>query len=183
MNGQTTVLLSGGIDSMACAYYLMKQKHKIRTLFVDYGQAALSQEQKASKSIAECFGWPIFSAAIVTDSAHESGEILGRNAALILVALMGLSEKSSYIATGIHDGTEYYDCSSHFYRRISPIVSEYTDGKVELLAPFLNWQKKDIFEFAKQESLPIELAYSCECGTTVPCGSCLSCKDREELNC
>ena len=38
------VLLSGGIDSAACAYYFQQRGDNVEAVFIDYGQAAAHAE-------------------------------------------------------------------------------------------------------------------------------------------
>lgn len=57
-----------------------------------------------------------------------------------------------------------------------------TNGTVKVLAPFLEWTKQDIFDYAKSENLDIGLTYSCEKGLENGCDECASCADRKALN-
>ena len=88
----------------------------------------------------------------------------------------------SSIKIGIHAGTGYPDCSKPFITPIQEVVNAYANGIVEILAPFIDWQKSDIYSYSKSNNVPIHLTYSCECGGPPPCGKCLSCKDRELLD-
>jgi 7-cyano-7-deazaguanine synthase len=87
------------------------------------------------------------------------------------------------LALGIHFGTAYYDCSAAFMKAIAALVAEHTDGRLTLLAPFLEWSKKQVYDYFISAKLPIELTYSCEAGTTEPCKMCNSCQDRSALGC
>ena len=86
------------------------------------------------------------------------------------------------IAIGIHEGPPYYDCSEGFLRSIQTLVDGYAAGRIKIAAPFLKWGKPIIWEFCKKVGVPVDSTYSCEKGGGHPCGTCLSCKDREALS-
>ena len=86
------------------------------------------------------------------------------------------------IAIGIHAGTAYYDCSRSFILKAGRLVEEYTDGAITVAAPFVDWTKREIWDYCSVKEVPVNLTYSCEVGGEQPCGSCLSCKDLEALH-
>jgi 7-cyano-7-deazaguanine synthase len=90
---------------------------------------------------------------------------------------------SGVLALGIHSGTRYYDCSAAFAKAMTVLVAEHTDGALSLLAPFLEWNKREVYDYFIRAKLPIELTYSCETGTDEPCSVCNSCRDRKALGC
>ena len=65
---------------------------------------------------------------------------------------------------------------------LAPIIDVYTDGEVKIDAPFLTWEKPAIYTYCIDKGIPIKLTYSCEAGTSPPCGKCTSCRDREALD-
>lgn len=175
------ILLSGGVDSTACISYYNNLNFSIRTVFIDYGQKASIYEKESAVKIASYFGVPIKCILFKSDKTFLQGEIEGRNAFLVLAALLAYPEIIGSIAMGIHSGTPYYDCSESFVKDINQILNGYTDGKVILSAPFLKWDKKLIYDYCTENRLPIHLTYSCEDGTELPCGKCRSCLDRGAL--
>jgi 7-cyano-7-deazaguanine synthase len=181
--GPALVLLSGGVDSTACIHFLKSHHFKVSAFHISYGQPASSIEKERSEEIARYFKVPLKTCQVHAATHLADGEIQGRNAFLIFNALALTEQTHGIIAIGIHSGTNYYDCSAPFFKKISTLVAESTDGRVSLLAPFLEWTKADIFKYSQQQKLPINLTYSCERGTTPPCGTCLSCKDRKGLEC
>ena len=177
------VLLSGGLDSLVCTHLLREQGWGITALFVDYGQKAQAAEMTAVRNLAEQQKLELETAKIVTGRVFDQGLILGRNSALISLALLSAEPRHTGIAIGIHSGTDYYDCSAKYFQRMSTLVVESSSGKMELLAPLLNWSKAQIAEYAIEKRLPIKKSYSCENGTLPPCGDCMSCKDRSLFEC
>lgn len=180
---KATVLLSGGIDSAACAHFLLSQGLNVDALFIDYSQAACEQEQTASIMIAEKLKIPLRSIRVDGLRKHGSGELQGRNAMLICNALFVTRGKSNLLATGIHAGTPYFDCSEKFLSDMGRIVAECTDGKVNLINPFMQWSKQEVGQYYLQSGLSFSESYSCELGTLPVCGKCASCLDRRALEC
>jgi len=179
---RSIVLFSGGIDSTACVKYYLTLGYRVRGVFVDYGQAASGMEFKSASRIASHYQIDFHRLVCDFGIHYREGEIRGRNALLVLAALVSHPEFSGVIALGIHSGTSYYDCSESFVSGINKIVAECTRGIVAVDAPFLNWTKMMIYEYCKEQEIPIHLTYSCEAGTEEPCGGCRSCLDRSVLD-
>ena len=179
---KTIVLLSGGIDSTATLRYCLSQQHQVHAMFVDYGQAAREQEAHAATAICREFSVPLQTLQISGASKKEPGLIVARNALLINCALMEAASGPLVIALGVHFGTEYWDCSKAFVDAMQPVLDGYTGGSAQLLTPFLEWTKNEVFSYFQENHLPLNLTYSCERGDRQPCGLCASCKDLEVLN-
>ncbi len=178
------VLLSGGIDSAACAHLLGKQGHLVSGLFIDFGQRAATQELLAAKRISAELKISLDLMTVRGGKPVGVGEITGRNAFLVTLALTGgYCAGPGVIALGIHTGTSYYDCTPAFVATIDRLVAEYTDGCRRVIAPFLNQHKRDLISYFVREGLPLESTYSCEFGERVPCGKCPSCRDRGMSTC
>lgn len=176
------VLLSGGIDSAACVRYYLDLNFEVYGFFVDYSQSALDNERRSAVRVAAHYGIKLDQASFSATKHYGPGEIRGRNAFLILAALLYYPRFKGIISLGIHTGTPYYDCSERFIRDVAPTIEGSTGGEVRIDAPFLAWDKLTMYAYCKEKGVPIHLTYSCESGTDPPCGKCLSCKDREALN-
>ncbi|MBA3703528.1 MAG: 7-cyano-7-deazaguanine synthase, partial [Rubrobacteraceae bacterium] len=100
----------------------------------------------------------------VKRQAKSAGLILGRNAFLVTAALMEKPASVSVIATGIHSGTGYADCSPEFATKIQAVLNIYEEAHVQLAAPFLDWTKADIIKYCSMKEVPVALTYSCESG-------------------
>lgn len=183
MPSQSVVLLSGGVDSAACAHFLQQKGHVTECLFVDYGQAAARQEQRAASALAHVLSSPLKVIHFRSGQDFTAGEILGRNAFLAMSALMSNRLTSGFLALGIHAGTRYYDCTPAFLQSLDRLVAEYTDGRIRVAAPFIYWSKTEIFDYYVSAGLPTDIPYSCEAGTDPACGSCSSCLDRRTWDC
>ncbi|MHA1690493.1 MAG: 7-cyano-7-deazaguanine synthase [Candidatus Heimdallarchaeaceae archaeon] len=177
-NKYVLILLSGGIDSAACVHYFLDEKYEIDSIFIDYGQKAREKELLSAKKIANYYDIRFNRIVVRNSEVFSSGELLGRNAFLVFTAVMYKKPSSGIISLGIHSKVPYYDCSEDFVKNINNILDGYTNGRVLLYAPFLKWDKYMIYQYCKNNKVPVHLTYSCENGTSPPCGKCLSCMDR-----
>jgi 7-cyano-7-deazaguanine synthase len=173
------VLLSGGLDSMACLTYY-KPRASVSALFVDYGQLARTRELKAAKAVAGHFGIGLRTLRL-SQSERWGGYIPARNALLLTLALMHFKEDAGLVSIGIHAGTSYADCAPDFIRTMQSVFDTYTGGTIRIDAPFVDWRKGDIWQLLKKRRAPIQLTYSCELGRKQPCGKCQTCHDLERL--
>ncbi len=172
------VLLSGGVDSAACLAFLLEQG-PAEAMFIDYGQAAAAKEVASATAVALHYGVELRTIRCVGATPKQAGLITGRNAFLIFTAL--LESNRSLLATGIHAGTRYWDCGPTFVKTIQSVCDGYADGRVRIFAPFVEWTKRQIWDYCISHDVPVDLTYSCEAAGAVPCGSCESCRDREGL--
>jgi 7-cyano-7-deazaguanine synthase len=177
---QVLVLLSGGIDSAACARYYQAGGYSVEALFIDYGQAARVMEFSAATKVARDMDLPLMKVE-VTGLPPLMGNIRGRNATLLCLALTHFQYPCGMISLGIHAGTPYEDCSPAFVRNIQAVFDIYSDGRIRLDSPFLMWSKAAVWEYGNKEGIPVHLTYSCETGSEPPCGNCSSCRDVEAL--
>ena len=175
------VLMSGGIDSTACAHYFVERGDNVTGIFVDYGQLAAYPERQAAQRVAEFLQLPLPILAFECGQRFDIGEITGRNAFLIFAALMGIHPQTGALSLGVHAGTSYYDCGQEFISQIGEVVNRYSEGKLALHCPFLQQDKAFVYDYARTKGIPLSLTYSCEFGTVPPCGKCMSCRDLNVL--
>ncbi len=181
LSPEILVLLSGGIDSAACVSFFLDLGRPICGLFIDYQQASVQQESKASEAIADYLGIRLFKTKWSGLSFKKDGLIVSRNAFLLTAALMEAPFSIKTIALGVHNGTAYADCSVDFIKAMQAVFNMYPEKKISISTPFIQWNKHDIYDYAFAHNVPVHLTYSCELGDCEPCGKCLSCIDREEL--
>jgi 7-cyano-7-deazaguanine synthase len=169
------------VDSASLLALCVEQQAGVEALFVDYGQRALAPERTAAAAIAKAYNVKLRHASVAIGVVPE-GEIPGRNALLVHLALATAPPGATTIMIGIHAGTTYRDCSPDFVEVMQASLDLHRDGTVQLAAPFVTWAKHEVYAYAHATKVPLATTYSCEAGTVPACGACLSCKDRERLD-
>ena len=172
--------MSGGIDSSATLVACQGPGTSLSGMFVDYGQPAARSEWKAAQSIASHHKIEIDKVVLGVSLVSDRGEFFGRNALFILTAAGTIPLRPLVIALGIHALTDYYDTTPLFVRDMQRLLNGYSGGAVTLSVPFLAHTKAEVIEFAKENSVPLHLTYSCEWQNAPACGKCPSCLDRIE---
>jgi 7-cyano-7-deazaguanine synthase len=174
------VLISGGIDSTATIDYYIQKHYKVSGLHIQYNQPNAESEFEAVKKITSFYKIKYHIVNLGFNLADRHGEFLGRNSLFILIAsALDLSFKN--IAVGIHLGSTYYDCSQRFMLDMQELLNGYYDGTIQLLAPFMNYTKNEIFDYCIKNKVPIQDTYSCLKKNSPPCGECGSCLERKRF--
>lgn len=176
------VLLSGGLDSATCLDFHLEIGRHSSAFFIDYQQPACEQEFQAALNVARHYGVPLLHTTWRGLSHKSVGAVAGRNAFLLIAALLERPSTATVISLGVHSGTAYSDCSPEFISQMQALFDLYTGGSVQVSAPFIDWTKSDIWAYAVRRGVPIHLTYSCEAGGDRPCGECFSCQDRVALH-
>lgn len=153
------VLLSGGIDSSACIEYYVSRGYDVRALFIDYGQPNADREAAAATAVSKYYDIELRQVQI-TGPGVSSGYVPARNALLLSLALMKTDLDAGLLAIGIHAGTPYVDCSLQFVQSMQRVFDLYTDGCLRIDAPFINWMKGEICDYAHSRGVPLHLAFS-----------------------
>lgn len=107
----------------------------------------------------------------------------GRN--LIFASIMaGLAESvgAHSVALGIHTGDHfiYPDCRPEFVEAAKSVITASTDGKVDVIAPILEYSKSDIVKLGLTMNAPFHLTRSCYKNQPLSCGRCGTCVERLE---
>lgn len=179
---EVMILLSGGVDSTACIHFFLEVGRPLVGLFVDYGQVSASHEFSAATSVAEHYGLPLLSKQWHGAERKQPGLVPARNGFLLTAALMERPASVTQVVLGIHAGSGYPDCDPSFLECMQKVYDLYAGGAVAVVAPFLEWNKGEVYAYAVSNGIPLNLTYSCEAGTEKPCGVCRSCLDRGILN-
>jgi 7-cyano-7-deazaguanine synthase len=185
MKNDLAILLSGGIDSIALAYW----KKPSVAITIDYGQAPAETEVRVSQIVAKELG--IEHHVIKIDcSSLGSGDLINRdqleispspewwpyrNQLLITLACMkgiGLGIKELMLASVKTDGF-HKDGTQEFYDNITKLV-ETQEGNIRITAPCVNLTS---VELIKVSNVPKELifwAHSCH-KANFACTKCRGC--------
>jgi len=153
------VLLSGGIDSSACIEYYVSRGYEVGALFVEYGQPDMDKETAAASAVSNHYGIKL-SRLRITGYLPPDGYVPARNSVLLSLALMSASFTCGLIAIGVHSGTPYTDCTLDFCSRMQAVFDSYTGGQVQIDAPFVEWTKSEIWDYARMHGVPLDLTHS-----------------------
>ncbi len=173
--------MSGGIDSSAAVAACQVPGRDLSGCFVDYGQPAAASEWETAQRIAGHYQISIRKISLDAEIVSHQGEFFGRNALLILFAAGTTTLRPLTICIGIHALASYYDTTPLFVKHIQRLLNGYSGGSVTLAVPFLANTKAEVIQFAKENSVPIDLTYSCERQNAPACAECPSCLDRIQI--
>lgn len=182
------ILLSGGIDSLALAFW--KRTEIEVAVTIDYGQLNAKAEINASKNFCDTFKIKHEILKMTFDKLgagemKKNGKSLKmasspewwpyRNQYLITIGCMKAIEYNvkSLIVGTVSDDSHHKDGSKGFYELINKLVN-LQEGGLIVEAPGINITSLDLVKISQ---IPIEilcLAHSCH-KKNEPCGICNSC--------
>ncbi len=185
------LLLSGGIDSTALAYWL----RPALAVTVDYGQAVAEAEIHAAEAVCRTLDIPHRTQRL--DCAHLGhGCMVGkkqvsiaatlewwpyRNQLLVTVAAMALvAEGLEEIWVGTVAGDDVHaDGKQIFVDQLSRLL-EMQEGGVRLRAPAIHLTSEVLLERAQVPRSLLGWTFSCHV-SRYPCGQCRGCIKHEEV--
>lgn len=179
------ILLSGGMDSIALAYWLRPEI----AITLDYGQKAAEAEIAAATRVAEHLGMEHFVLRIDCSSLG-SGDLVGskpisdapitewwpyRNQMLVTMALMKAIQLGvcELMVGSVKTDAQHMDGTPEFYEQLSKLVSM-QEGNIKVTAPAIGMTT---VELVKKAGIPVNLlmyAHSCHTSNR-PCGKCHGC--------
>ncbi|MBK4215958.1 7-cyano-7-deazaguanine synthase QueC [Paracoccus caeni] len=202
----TTVVCSGGLDSVSLAHLISAEGRLGRILSFDYGQRH-RKETGFARAAAVRLGVPFHLVdlrpigAALTGSAltddidvpdgHYAEETMritvvpNRNAIMLSVAFgIAAAKGDSAVAAAVHGGDHfiYPDCRPAFTDAFATMQAAALDGyaEVALLVPFVNRSKVDIVTEGARVGTPFAETWSCYKGGDLHCGRCGTCVERRE---
>ncbi len=199
------VLLSGGMDSATALAQSARHADKVIALSINYGQrhavelkhaSLIAAHYGADHEVLDLSGWGrLLTGSALTDPnvavphghyAEESmrATIVPNRNATMLMAAVGVAEALGcrFVITAVHAGDHavYPDCRPEFIESASRTALLGTDGKVEIVAPFIYVSKTKIAGIGSVLGVPYGLTWSCYEGGDLHCGKCGTCTERKE---
>ena len=188
---KTAILLSGGMDSIALAYWMRPEM----AITINYGQKPFQAELKASKEVARALGMEhivieIDCSALGSGIMSDKGTLSiaptqewwpYRNQLLVTLAAMkvihlGVTELmlGTVRTDGIHkDGTKA------FYESISSLML-LQEGAIRITAPAIDITTEELIRVSKVPEPLLLWAHACHVSNN-PCGSCPGCIKYREV--
>ena len=86
------------------------------------------------------------------------------------------------IALGVHMGDHfiYPDCRPEFIMALKAVLARSTDPGIDVLTPYLYYDKGMIVRDGTILGVDYECTWSCYVGGKIPCGKCGTCVERAE---
>lgn len=179
------ILLSGGMDSIALAYWMNPEV----AITLDYGQRAAEAEITAASQVANILGME-HHVLRIDCSSLGSGDLVGttpignapvsewwpyRNQMLVTLALMKAIQLGvcELMVGSVKTDAQHADGTAAFYEQLSKLV-QMQEGSIKVTAPAIDMTT---VELVKQSGIPENiLMYAHSCHTSNhPCGRCHGC--------
>lgn len=202
---KAVMALSGGMDSSTLLAYLLNSGNQVECVSFVYGSKHNRYERTSAEQIADFYKAPLhrfdlssimggFDSDLLktggdipeghyTDSSMSRTVVPGRNMIFLsILAGVAWSEGASKIALGIHAGDHaiYPDCRMEFYKAMDSAIYLGTDRRVEMAAPFVEWDKTKILQWGIPHGVPYGLTRTCYKDQQLSCGKCGACCERLE---
>ena len=205
MSKKVIVLVSGGMDSVAALYEARAAHSVVGGLSFDYGAKHNQREIPFAawhcaqlsvpyRSIALPFVGELFkSNLLLTGGAIPEGHyeeasmkqtvVPFRNGILLSIAA-GYAESAGADAVVIaaHSGDHaiYPDCREGFMKSMSEAIRLGTYAGVEIVRPFITFDKAAIARRGRELGVDFSRTWSCYKGGEIHCGACGTCVERRE---
>ena len=201
----TLVLLSGGLDSAVLAAH-EAQTSRVLPVYVSVG---LAWEQAELAMLDRLVRAPVFAGRVdrlvrveftmrdvyapthwairgtppAYDTPDEDVYLTGRNLVLLTKAgVVAAKQHAHRIALGPLAGNPFPDARPAFFEAMSHALSLGLDHSIEVVTPFLDWQKEDVIKRGVELQVPLEDTLSCMNPAPGPvhCGLCSKCRERRD---
>ena len=178
-NFDCLLLASGGMDSTVLAYKLAKENKNVVILFIDYGQHCKDKEYQTLLQVLPEEYVDNVRVIKIGDVYKESNSrmiieanlwednVVAEDMYLPYRNILFISLASAYAQSmGIKDVYTAFINSNHEY------------GSIRINMPFREMTKTEVAKLGLELNAPIEITYSCQVNSDMPCGACPNCVDR-----
>ena len=183
---KTALLLSGGMDSIALAWW----KRPEFAITIDYGQRAAHAEKVAAAQVCKELSLP-HEVIEVDCSSLGSGDMAGaptdpsgmtsdwwpyRNQLLVTLACMRAIARGAeviYIGTVKSDGESHLDGTKEFVRKMDELMA-YQEGGLRVVAPAIELSTTELIRTAGVPPSLLAWSHSCH-KANIACGDCRGC--------
>ena len=202
---KVVVLCSGGMDSVTALYWA-RQHHDVgAVLSFDYGAKhnhreipfAIEHANRIGAShqvipldfIGQLFASDLLKSGGDIPEGHYADDTMKRTVVpfrngIMLAAAAGFAEsigtEGLVIAAHSGDHTIYPDCREDFMRAMGDAMRLGTYAGIQLLRPFIDWDKARIAAEGARLGVDFARTWSCYKGGAIHCGKCGTCVERRE---
>ncbi|PLR79860.1 hypothetical protein CVD25_09575 [Bacillus canaveralius] len=193
------LLLSGGPDSSSLAYWIKQQGFELHTLTFNFGEKEGEAEKRTAKYIANHVskthkfisfenvlrdfymsdGGPIH---ILRKAISREIQIkpFGAGIAISLAASYAAQIGANHLFYAVHkDDAVFRENNYEFFNLLSKAISIELGNEFKIHTPFLDKTKAEVLKIGFELGVPIEETWSCASNSTIHCGWCEPCKDRQ----
>ncbi len=202
---KTLVLLSGGMDSVTALYWAAREHEVAGAVSFDYGskhnhkeipmaawhaaQLGVKHDVIALDFMNRLFASDLLQTGGEIPDGHYEAESMKRTVVpfrngIMLAVACGLAESrgADALVIAAHSGDHaiYPDCREPFMQAMADAVKHGTYAAVELLRPFIDFDKTEIVRRGAKLGVDYAHTWSCYKGGDIHCGQCGTCVERRE---
>lgn len=197
------VLLSGGVDSAVALWWAKARGWSVRTLTFDYfgrprrehaaiealaARARVAPPERVDlpflKEVDDLREAGLQNPAL---EASPEGYIPARNLIFYSLAAYHAELAGTRYLVGGHNGVDpeaFPDASPRFFEDLNRLLGRGLWSAritpVEVVVPLRGMSKADVVRMGLSMDVPFDVTWSCYWDREVPCGRCLSCRERQE---
>lgn len=203
MNKKAVILLSGGLDSVVSI--VKSDRIIEKGIIFNYGQKAFKKEKEAAKNFSKIYGFDLieikldwlkniidngltnpnktykinnFNDKKELEQSMKSVWVPNRNALFINIAASYCEVKNIntiIIGANKEEGETFKDNTKIFIEKCNELLCQSTNTEIEVIAPLIDMNKREIIKEAIKLNVALEYIYSCYTGNKKHCGKCESC--------
>ncbi|RBW62837.1 7-cyano-7-deazaguanine synthase QueC [Ruegeria sp. A3M17] len=203
---KTTLVCSGGLDSVSLAHVLAAEGNLSRLVSFDYGQRHTKELTFAAlcamrlsvphhlidlRSVGASLTGSALTDDVDVPDGHYAEETMkvtvvpNRNAIMLTIAYgVAAAQGDDAVAAAVHGGDHfiYPDCRPAFTDAFDTMQRAALGGyaDVALHVPFVHRSKADIVREGARVDTPFDQTWSCYKGCDLHCGRCGTCVERRE---
>ena len=203
MTATAVLLLSGGMDSATCLWWLRARGDtEVYAVSVDYGQrhrleldcaadlserAGVVEHARLELDLGAIGGSPLTDPSLEVPAADEGRQVSTvvpfRNLLLAAAAAAWAETRGLddlYLAPVRDDYDAYRDCRREFYDSLQQTLrlGATRQRPIAVHTPFVDLWKREVVALGLELGVPYELTHTCYTGRRPACGRCDACAER-----
>lgn len=198
------VLLSGGLDSAVSLYWTIRRGWEVRPLTFHYF-ARPEREKASTQTLASRAGCHedllevelpfLMEMEDLQERRVENAGLRGAPGSYIparnlifytTAAYYGEIQAARWLVGGHNgaDGGTFPDATPQFFEGLNGLLQRglltAPRSPLHVVNPLQGYRKADVLRLGQELGVPFEVTWSCHYDRETPCGTCSSCREREE---